>query len=115
MGKGWRARALKVRTRDSGACRHCGRAVGLTKGPVDHLIPRRLFRSEAKANAPENLATLCGRCHAIKTHEVEPALYRGDVQRFRRFLEIVSWSGPIPSSEQIAAALLRVTDAMRNL
>ncbi len=113
MGKRWRQRAQEIRERDSGACRHCGHAVGMKQGPVDHLIPRRLFQKDEDANFSENLCTLCGRCHRTKTHEVEPALYSGNVQRFRRFLQVVSWSGPIPSEERITTALLRVTEALR--
>lgn len=114
MGTRWRDVARRIRERDSGACRHCGASVGLGAGPIDHLIPRRLFRNGEDPNFPENLALLCTRCHAVKTHTIEPGLYEGKYQdRYRRFLEIVGRSGPIPGFYQLAIALGRVAEALR--
>lgn len=115
MGKRWRELARKIRERDAYGCRHCGQAVGvkLTSGHVDHLIPRRLFVKGEDANFQDNLCTLCGRCHAIKTHEIEPSLYSGEAQRFQRFLEVVSWSGPIPRAHLLAIAFSRAAAALR--
>ena len=57
---GWdklRGRAIR---RDGGACTNCGSTERLE---VDHVIPR----SDGGSNQLGNLATLCHRCHDLKT------------------------------------------------
>jgi HNH endonuclease len=114
MGLRWSARRAAVLARDSG-CRRCGTPRWEEEAwPIDHLIPRRLFPLTGDdAHAVTNLALLCASCHAFKTHVVEPAFYQGDVQTFRRFLEVVGQSGPIPSEADLARAYTVLTDLIR--
>ena len=70
-----RAMILGVRKRDEDRCRACGRPCwALEMNPerrahLHHLV----FRSASKAlrDAPTNLVTLCGRCHAqVHAHQL---------------------------------------------
>ena len=80
-GAAWRLLAGAVRERDEYLCIRCGQpetAAGKSLS-VDHIVPARMFlTSPAVADDMANLASLCCACHAIKTHRVEPRLYRGD-------------------------------------
>lgn len=116
LDQAWPRIASAVRARDL-TCRRCsasperqlGPAAGVARRarfPVDHIIPRRLCPDRATANQLVNLATLCGPCHDHKTHLVEPALYRGDVSHFVRFLAQIEATGPIPDEDARAAAYL---------
>ena len=57
----WALVRLRVFERDNWRCRRCGRAGRLE---CDHVVP--LHRGGAEY-APENLQTLCRRCHIAKT------------------------------------------------
>lgn len=117
LDQAWARIASAVRARDL-TCRRCaasperrldpaaGVARRRTRFPVDHIIPRRLCPDRATANQLVNLATLCGPCHDHKTNLVEPALYRGDVSHFVRFLAQIEATGPIPDEDARAAAYL---------
>jgi len=63
-GPEWEAIRRAVRSRDGYRCRVCG--VPELPGhahDVHHLRPLRTFRDRAEAHAPENLITVCRRCH----------------------------------------------------
>ena len=100
--KGWNALCVAIRIRDEFTCRRCGRSGLMANRATDHIIPRRIGGD----NDPANLATLCQRCHAWKSHVLEPALYRGDVLAFRRFLRQIGEPGP--SAEVVGAAFGRL-------
>lgn len=116
MPKDWKARCRKVRLRDKSSCRRCGgtpwtwvpEAENLGHpGATDHIIPRRIASRRA-CHAMNNLALLCLECHAYKTQVVEPALFRGDVQTFERFLAVIG--DPIPSPSTISRAYRRIRE-----
>lgn len=56
-----------VLQRDNWTCRHCGTAIHLSDYEIDHIRPVTKFRSVAAATFLENLQTLCGPCHRVKT------------------------------------------------
>lgn len=82
----WRRVRDAVRRRD-GACLECGTRRDLT---VDHIIPRT--QAPELAYDPENLRTLCRRCHgrvdgirgAIETARVKRERARSEVDAFLR-------------------------------
>jgi 5-methylcytosine-specific restriction endonuclease McrA len=95
MPKDWSTLCAAVRDRDGYTCRRCGAlaldeghsgATPKERGQVDHLLPRRLLRA-SETRQLGNLALLCAKCHAYKTHTVEPALYAGHMQAFIEFLK----------------------------
>jgi 5-methylcytosine-specific restriction endonuclease McrA len=103
MPKDWPALCAAVRDRDGYVCRRCGAlaldeqhsgAMPKERGQVDHLLPRRLLRA-SETRQLGNLALLCAKCHAFKTHVVEPALYAGHMQAFIEFLKPLG--PPLPS------------------
>jgi len=112
-GPGWRLLCRRIAERDGHTCRHCGHED--RGGQTDHLLPRRLFgnRRDPDRDSEENLSYLCEFCHGVKTSLVEPALYRGDYLTFYRFLSRVAQSGPVPSTEVVAAALERLVALRR--
>ena len=62
-GPGWSNLKKIIRDRDKHTCQACG-AQELEKSfDVHHIQPFRTFPSRLKANAPENLITLCSACH----------------------------------------------------
>lgn len=74
-GPKWLALAARIRERDGHVCQRCGRteAENGQKLDVDHIQPWRsliLFGIEV-ANDPENLTSLCRKCHRWKTGTVE--------------------------------------------
>jgi HNH endonuclease len=104
-GKAWRLVCAAIVARDV-ACRRCGQVEAASRFHVDHLIPRRLCASPEDADRPDNLAALCGGCHSIKTQQIEPALYRGDVLAFEQFLRVIG--RPHPPNDLIAGAYARL-------
>ncbi len=95
-------------TRDAAHCRWCGTALPWGRaGSVDHIIPRRLA-DPAWADEPDNLACLCARHHWQKTHEIEPALYRGDPWPWLRWLDVLRLTGPVPAPSWTDDALRRL-------
>lgn len=61
-GKGWIALSDSIRQRDLQRCRNCGIAGDLD---VHHIIPFRKFSDASEANDPDNLISLCPRCHHL--------------------------------------------------
>lgn len=103
----WDALCAAIRMRDGFQCRRCGwEALTDGRGQVDHCLPRRIGGTDD----PANLTTLCRRCHAWKSHALEPALYRGDVLAFKRYLRQIG--DPQPSPEQVGAALGRLKELL---
>ncbi len=66
-GKDWQALADSIRERDGRKCRSCGVAGELD---VHHIIPFRKFGSAEEANNPDNLISLCPRCHHLAEQKV---------------------------------------------
>jgi RNA-directed DNA polymerase len=58
---------LLVIEKDGSQCQICGIAVDDSTAQVDHLKPIRRFKRPIDANTPENLWTLCAKCHMEKT------------------------------------------------
>lgn len=109
-GPQWERRSRQIRERDHHKCRRCGVAQSDVEQPfaVDHILPWKCFENKETANEEMNLATLCGRCHGIKTFRIERALAGGDVQQLHRHIDILSQTGPVPSPEQIGHAFARL-------
>ena len=61
-GPGWDKLADSIRERDMQRCRNCGIAGELD---VHHIIPFRRFEDPGEANHPDNLVSLCPRCHRL--------------------------------------------------
>jgi len=61
-GPGWNKLADSIRERDGHRCRNCGAAGELD---VHHIIPFRRFDDPDEANDPDNLVSLCVRCHRL--------------------------------------------------
>lgn len=55
--------------RDNWRCAYCDKELrGSAEATIDHLIPRRLFRSEALANQNGNRVSACRQCNLLKGH-----------------------------------------------
>lgn len=54
---------VELMERDKWACRYCGEVVTATTATLDHIVPQSLDGP----NTPENLATACLTCNAIKS------------------------------------------------
>jgi 5-methylcytosine-specific restriction protein A len=61
----WRARRLRILTRDAYTCAVCRRVVWGPKAHVDHIKPLE----EGGTDADENLQVLCESDHGRKTRE----------------------------------------------
>jgi hypothetical protein len=100
-GPGWRKIAEQIRERDGRLCVRCG----ATERPnrrhhVDHIIPWILLKHRPDvANDSANLASLCDRCHGIKTTVIEPRLFKGDL------LGLVEFYGR-PIADRVSAQLV---------
>ncbi|HPS39605.1 MAG TPA: DEAD/DEAH box helicase [Candidatus Cloacimonadota bacterium] len=64
-GKDWKRICAEVRDRDKHQCRHCGLAETDSAFAVHHITPFKRFDDPGEANKPENLVTLCPRCHRL--------------------------------------------------
>ncbi len=62
-GKKWYKIRDQIRKRDCYRCQVCGVLEGDQPFHVHHKIPFKLFSSSETANHPDNLITLCPRCH----------------------------------------------------
>jgi len=63
-----RSTKLAAWERDRGRCVHCGKKLG----PGDSIEYDHRIRNEIKPdNSLANCDTLCGPCHAFKTHKVD--------------------------------------------
>lgn len=102
-GPGWRRLAETIRVRDGRRCVRCGAAEEVRQRlHVDHVVPWVLLAEHPHlANDPANLASLCGSCHGVKTHRIEPRLLRGD------FLALQEFYG----REMMLAAMTRLREA----
>lgn len=100
-GRGWRRIAAAIRERDGRVCVRCGTVDEGRELAVDHIIPWLLVRhDEARANDPDNLASLCSSCHGVKTTVIEPRLARGD------FIALTEFYGAERAARAIANAPL---------
>ena len=108
----WLYRCRFVRLRDEGRCRWCGLELAPADlGAVDHLIPRRLAEDRVR-DASRNLVLLCATHHSGPKADAERALFLGQSDRWRRFLNLVHLSGPIPTPTEIGRALKRLNRAL---
>ena len=64
-GRGWDKLCGQIRQRDGQRCQNCGLQEDGKAFEVHHKIPFRKFARVEEANAPENLVTLCPRCHRL--------------------------------------------------
>jgi len=62
-GPEWDTLRKSILTRDEYRCRVCGKRQEETQLHIHHQQPLRSFHSRQEANQPENLVTLCPRCH----------------------------------------------------
>jgi DEAD/DEAH box helicase domain-containing protein len=69
-GRDWGVISARIRKRDNYTCQHCGLVETETSHHVHHKIPFRQFATTEEANAPENLVTLCSRCHRLAEQNV---------------------------------------------
>ncbi|MBM4399097.1 MAG: DEAD/DEAH box helicase [Candidatus Cloacimonetes bacterium] len=69
-GKAWNTLKVSIRSRDQFRCRHCGIAETEKPHDVHHIIPFRKFDKAEHANHPDNLVTLCPRCHRLAEQQV---------------------------------------------
>lgn len=73
-GHGWKRIRKEILDRDNHTCQRCGKTKKeLGKEPdVHHIVPFRLFKDGSEANDPENLISLCNKCHGVvEFNEVE--------------------------------------------
>jgi len=69
-GNAWNTVKQAVRSRDKFHCRHCGLVETDLPHEVHHIIPFRKFDNTSQANHPDNLVTLCARCHRLAEQQV---------------------------------------------
>lgn len=62
-GPRWDEVRHQILVRDQHTCQVCGKVPPDTSLHVHHLVPIRSFPSHREANRPENLLTVCPRCH----------------------------------------------------
>ncbi len=70
-GKAWTIIKQNIRLRDKFQCRHCGILEPDKPFDVHHIIPFRKFDNAEQANQPDNLVTLCPRCHRLAEQQVQ--------------------------------------------
>ncbi len=66
-GKGWSKLCAAILERDGQKCRNCGVSGDLE---VHHIVPFRRFEDAFEANNPDNLVSLCPRCHRLAEQRV---------------------------------------------
>jgi DEAD/DEAH box helicase domain-containing protein len=69
-GKGWKRLSQEIRARDGYRCANCHAHEEERAWDVHHKIPLRRFKSLDEANDPQNLITLCPRCHHLAEQQV---------------------------------------------
>ncbi len=69
-GKDWEQIRKIVRKRDQYTCQVCGKKEILEEHHVHHKIPFKSFITLEKANALNNLVTLCADCHSVVESQV---------------------------------------------
>ena len=62
-GTGWQLERDLARKRDGFTCQVCGASEENRSHDVHHKIPFRAFTNHKQANKPDNLVTLCPKCH----------------------------------------------------
>ena len=93
-GSKWEAIRRTIKRRDGAKCRHCGISQQESRAKygqglhVHHIKPFHDCESEAAANHPDNLITLCRACH-LKT-EPKAGHCSRDVHRRRSWNERMS-------------------------
>ncbi len=70
-GKDWGVICRSIRERDSFRCQHCGVPETESLHHVHHIIPFRRFTTTEEGNQPDNLVTLCSRCHHLAEQNVQ--------------------------------------------
>jgi DEAD/DEAH box helicase domain-containing protein len=70
-GKGWRKLTEAIRMRDAYRCVNCGAKENGRAWDVHHKVPLRMFKDILAANDPQNLVTLCPRCHHLAEQRVQ--------------------------------------------
>jgi DEAD/DEAH box helicase domain-containing protein len=66
-GPGWNELKQQIKERDANKCRSCGVGGDLE---VHHLVPFRRYANADEANSPDNLLSLCPRCHRLAEQRV---------------------------------------------
>jgi len=69
-GRDWPKIRDGIRSRDGFRCGHCGVTESGKAFDVHHITPLRMFTDLKAANHPDNLITLCGRCHRLAEEAV---------------------------------------------
>ncbi|HNZ07112.1 MAG TPA: DEAD/DEAH box helicase [Candidatus Cloacimonadota bacterium] len=69
-GRDWNRTKDSIRSRDRFRCGHCGAAESGKAFDVHHITPLRMFTDLQAANHPDNLITLCPRCHRLAEEAV---------------------------------------------
>lgn len=69
-GKGWQKISAGIRARDGFRCVNCGAREDGRAWDVHHKVPLRKFASPEDGNDPDNLVTLCPRCHHLVEQRV---------------------------------------------
>ncbi len=69
-GKDWPKIRQMIRARDNYRCASCSAVESDRAFDVHHIIPFRKFMNPEAANNPENLITLCPRCHHLAEQRV---------------------------------------------
>jgi DEAD/DEAH box helicase domain-containing protein len=69
-GKSWPKIRESIRARDGYACASCGSKENGKAFDVHHKVPFRKFADAEAANHPDNLITLCPRCHHLAEQRV---------------------------------------------
>lgn len=87
-GADWNRLAETIRVRDGHRCKRCEitQDENKQKLSVDHVRPWRTFKDKSLANHPDNLVSLCRKCHSHKTTTVERDWLRGDVIAWKRWV-----------------------------
>lgn len=61
----WKAKRIRIGTRDAFVCKDCGRVAYGKEGHADHRVPLE----DGGSDDDENLDWRCSRCHGKKTRE----------------------------------------------
>jgi len=71
----WAAKAEEIRERDDYECQDCGLEQEDAKRAlsVHHIVPLRDFDDRQESHDPENLITLCRRCHMKRERKLDQA------------------------------------------
>lgn len=70
-GRDWKRIKEAIRQRDNFRCKYCGAEESGRAWDVHHIVPFRKFSSAEEANNPQNLITLCPRCHHLAEQQVQ--------------------------------------------